>query len=129
MVLAQPAGDLTSAANIASKLSGSPTYVSKVLQGLVRAGILGSRKGAQGGFYLIGSLDELTLWDVVAPFEDFDDEHCAIDGGGVCCAGANCGMHDFWSQLQNDIVAKLRATTLRDLHRGYPTLVAIGDPD
>ncbi len=124
-MLAQPAGDLTSAATIASQLNGSATYVSKVLQELVRSGILGSKKGAQGGFYLLRPPAEVTLWDVIAPFEEFDDDRCAIDGGGVCCDSANCGMHDFWSSMQRQIVAKLRATTLRDLHRSYPTLTSI----
>ncbi len=40
-------------------------YLAKVVQALVRAGILHSQRGVKGGVLLARSLDELTMLDVV----------------------------------------------------------------
>ena len=110
------AGDLTPAAVITEQLDGSPTYINKILQALVRADVLESRKGARGGFSIKRSVTEVTLRDVVSPFEDFDVDTCAIDGGGVCTGDQRCGMHNFWAGVRSEIVDTLKRTTLRDFH-------------
>ncbi len=55
---------MTSAA--IAKLTRVPHgYLSKVLQGLSRAGLVDSQRGVGGGFVLVRSLDELTVLDVI----------------------------------------------------------------
>ena len=55
---------MTSAA--IAKLTRVPhDYLSKVLQGLNKAGLVGSQRGVGGGFVLTRSLDDLTVLDVI----------------------------------------------------------------
>jgi Rrf2 family protein len=44
-------------------------YLSKVMQGLSRAGLVESRRGLHGGFTLIRPAEELTIWDVMEAVE------------------------------------------------------------
>jgi Rrf2 family nitric oxide-sensitive transcriptional repressor len=44
-------------------------YLSKVMQGLGRAGLVGSRRGLHGGFTLSRLPEELTIWDVMEAVE------------------------------------------------------------
>jgi Rrf2 family protein len=44
-------------------------YLSKVMQSLHRANLVGSRRGLHGGFLLTRPPDELTIWDVVQAVE------------------------------------------------------------
>jgi Rrf2 family protein len=117
VVLSRPAGELTPATEITKELAGSPTYIGKVLQTLVRSEILGSRKGARGGFYLKRPPNEITLWDLVSPFEDFSPNVCAMDGGKLCSGSMQCGMHGDWAKIREQVEEKLKQTTLLQLHR------------
>ncbi len=118
VILSREAGTMTSAGEIAKALHESSTYVAKILQALVRQGILGSRRGASGGFYLNAKPEAVTLWDLVSPFEgDLDAGHCMIDGGNVCDEGNVCGMHPYWARINDEIVRTLRETTVLELWR------------
>lgn len=50
---------------IAERTQVPPDYLSKVLQGLSRAGMVESQRGLGGGFTLIRPLDALTILDVI----------------------------------------------------------------
>ncbi|HEY3329627.1 MAG TPA: Rrf2 family transcriptional regulator [Capsulimonadaceae bacterium] len=54
---------------IAAQTKVSVPYLSKVLQGLARAGIVHSQRGLHGGFELKNTLDELTVYDIVNAIE------------------------------------------------------------
>jgi Rrf2 family nitric oxide-sensitive transcriptional repressor len=43
-----------------------PGYLAKLLQGLVRAGMVDSRRGLHGGFVLLRSPHELSVYDVIS---------------------------------------------------------------
>jgi Rrf2 family protein len=44
-------------------------YLSKVMQNLSRAGLVGSRRGLHGGFTLSRPPEQLTIWDVMEAVE------------------------------------------------------------
>ncbi len=50
---------------IAARTQVPAGYLSKVLQGLGRAGLVESQRGMGGGFSLARSLDEITILDVI----------------------------------------------------------------
>ena len=60
-----PAGNLL----LAEQAKIPASYLAKVLQGLVKAGIVESRRGAKGGFSLFRKPEEITLLDVVNAVE------------------------------------------------------------
>ena len=54
--------------DIASVVKASPTYLSKVLQQLTRAGILTTVMGPHGGYHLSSKPNEMRLLDVMEVF-------------------------------------------------------------
>lgn len=63
--LAQEAGAPCATEAIARATRVPPAYLSKVLQGLVQAGIVRSQRGVGGGMSLAKRADELTILEVV----------------------------------------------------------------
>ncbi len=53
------------AAEISRSVKAPPDYLSKVMRGLVREGIVASRRGLHGGFTLAREPDELSVLDVI----------------------------------------------------------------
>jgi len=91
------------------------TLLSKILQTLVKAGILRSQKGYRGGFSLVADPDEVTLENVIqlidGPFTVFeclsDESFCAL------CSG--CKLRTKFQELQDAMRGMLRQTTLADV--------------
>ena len=58
-------GDTPSTAKRISEITEIPLpYLSKLMQGLVKAGIVSSQRGIHGGFLLIKDPAQLSIWDI-----------------------------------------------------------------
>jgi Rrf2 family transcriptional regulator, nitric oxide-sensitive transcriptional repressor len=58
-------GEARTTQEIAATTLVPPSYLSKVMQALSRAGVVRSQRGLHGGFTLAKSPDELSVWDVI----------------------------------------------------------------
>jgi Rrf2 family protein len=67
--LADQEGAPRTAQQIAEVTRVPPAYLSKVMQGLVRAKLVHSQRGLHGGFTLTRDPAELTIWQVVEAVE------------------------------------------------------------
>ena len=63
--LASKEGQGQTTQQIAEKTKVPAGYLSKVLQGLARQGLVSAQRGLHGGFTLAKSSAELTIWDIV----------------------------------------------------------------
>ena len=93
-------------------------YTYKICHKLSKGGILKSHRGADGGYELQGSLDELTLFDV---FKIFDPElslsQCTCPGS-ICVNNSSehpCKVHVELCRLQRLINTELNAKKLSEL--------------
>jgi len=87
----------------------------KVLQELVRKGLLESRRGPGGGFRLARKPQLITLRDVVAAIDGLDQfVECAVGLEG-CSDESPCPLHDTWKGLRAEMLSYLEATTLADM--------------
>jgi Rrf2 family transcriptional regulator, nitric oxide-sensitive transcriptional repressor len=67
-------------------------YLSKLMQGLVKGGIVKSQRGLHGGFILVKDPNELTLWDIVEVVDPFQRiRSCPL--GIQSHAGTLCPLH------------------------------------
>jgi Rrf2 family transcriptional regulator, iron-sulfur cluster assembly transcription factor len=110
--------------DLAGALRVPQNYLSKTLHQLARAGVLASTRGKHGGFRLARDAGEITLLEIVAPFEHFDERRQCILGRAVCSDAAPCQAHLRWKEVQERTTSFFRDTTLRDLIR----LPAVGRP-
>ncbi len=89
----------------------------KVLQELVRKGLLESRRGPGGGFRLARRPELITLRDVVAAIDGLDHFlECAV-GLERCADDAPCPLHDTWKGLRAQVMDYLESTSLAEMAR------------
>lgn len=104
---------------IAEQLEASPTYLGKVTSLLVKASLLRSFRGAQGGVRLVRPLSEITLLEVVEAcqgrlLEDFCQP--VVDETHVCA------FHVAMRELHESMVHVLSKWTMAELaERPGPT--------
>jgi len=97
----------------------SPRYLEQIFQSFKKAGILKSKKGPQGGYFLAKRPDEITVQDIVAAAEgdtlivsctnikEADEPACEFN--------AQCVTQTVWldaTTLLNDYLSKLTLKTL-----------------
>jgi Rrf2 family nitric oxide-sensitive transcriptional repressor len=89
-------------------------YLSKVIQGLARAGIVVSKRGIGGGVALAHPPDELTILDVVNAVEPIARiRHCPL---GLKTHGVRlCPLHKRMDNALASVEAAFRETTLAEI--------------
>ena len=117
-------GEPVTPKRIADRLACSPTYLSKILGQLARAGILTAVRGARGGVFLGRKPDKIRLLDVV--------EACqGVILGSFCASPADglkpCAFHRSMRELHDNTVTILGRWTLADL-LASPARCADNDP-
>lgn len=111
----RPDGELVLASDLGDALGIPAHYLSKILQQLVRARVLKSTRGRNGGFGLARPAANIKLRDIVAPFEDLKKYEECILGQPVCNEAGACPLHDFWKDVRERYVDELKTKSLHDL--------------
>lgn len=98
-----------------SKVTQVPTaYLAKVLQSLIRAEIVQSRRGIGGGVSLIRAPKELSILDVVNAVEPVKRiKKCPLDLPSH--GGELCPLHSRLDAAMYQVEASFQETTLQDL--------------
>lgn len=111
----QPEGVYYSAGDISIELKVSREFVSKVLQTLTFSGLVGSKKGKSGGFYLAMDPAEIRLIKIVEIIDGFEVFEKCILGFPGCSPENPCPMHHRWGALRDNAFSMLTHETLADL--------------
>ena len=117
--LAASDGEIVSAADVATATGLHLPTVSKLLKSLAKAGLVVSTRGANGGYTLAKSADDISAADVIDALEgpvsitecSSHDSHCEHEG--VCNVG------NAWQRVNIAIRRALDDVTLRDLLRSH----------
>lgn len=113
------------AKEIAKKLNIPKEFIAKILQNLTESGIIASKKGKAGGFYLIKNPKKVTLIDIVAAIDGLEIFNTCILGFPECNPYNPCPLHDKWGQLRkvayqiltDETIDTFRDRTLKKLDR------------
>jgi Rrf2 family iron-sulfur cluster assembly transcriptional regulator len=114
----KPVGETVSATKLAELLNSPTAYLSQMLAKLQEPGIIGSRRGANGGVYIAKPLEEILLIDIIMTMEgDAFFRRCflGIDGCGHI---EPCPFHEQWTMHRGEIRNWLTQTNLYDLCYG-----------
>jgi len=116
--LAQPNGHHVAQGREIARAEKLPAPVlGKILQELVRKGLLDSRRGPGGGFRLARRPELITLRDVVAAIDGLDHfVECAV-GLERCSDEAPCPLHDGFKGLRDQVMNYLERTSLSEMAR------------
>lgn len=113
--LAERPGEFQGASSIAVRIDAPQNYLGKLLQGLIQSGIVSSQKGKGGGFQLARTPEEISLFDVVEPFDHVSRWEGCFMGKAACSAASPCAMHDQWVAIRNGYLKMLRESTVADI--------------
>lgn len=103
------------AEDVSKELKVPKEFVSKVLQILTNSGIVGSKKGKSGGFYLAKSPANIRLIDIVEAIDGLDVFNSCVLGFPGCSSEKLCPLHDKWGRLRDEAYKMLSEETLEQL--------------
>ena len=114
VTIAQHDGQPCTARKISEITQVPAAYLSKLMQGLVRGGLVHSQRGLHGGFVLTTEPKSLTIWDVVnvvEPFKRITECPLGIRSHG----GTLCPLHRQLDNAMETIETMFRKTTVAEL--------------
>src|SRR5512133_2311274 len=98
---ASPAGSRVQRNALAEATGVPESFMSKVLQGLVRARLVTSRRGVDGGFELSVAADRVSLLNVVEAIEGPIQLNFCLGPGHDCERQNCCAAHYVWAEAQD----------------------------
>lgn len=114
VTIAQHEGHSCTARQISEITQVPAPYLSKLMQRLVRAGVVHSQRGLHGGFVLAQQPSELTIWKVVDAVEPFKRIHeCPL---GIESHDSNlCPLHRRLDNAMEMVEELFRGTTIANV--------------
>jgi len=109
-----PAAKAQSAA-IARATDVPASFLSKVMQRLVSAGLVTSSRGAGGGFGLAIPRGKITILDILETMEGETRLNLCLAQGPSCSRKSRCPAHEVWQEAQSALVGVLRQASLEKL--------------
>lgn len=106
---------LFNAQQVSYKVKQPKEFVSKVLQTLTSSGIIGSKKGKNGGFFLAKSAKDVRLIDIVESIDGLGVFNNCVLGFPGCSSDKPCPVHDKWGTLRDQAYKMLSEETLEEL--------------
>lgn len=114
VTIAQHNGGPCTAHQIAAITQVPAPYLSKLMQGLVRAGIIRSQRGVRGGFVLNKAPTDLTVWDIIDAVDPIKRiEQCPLEISSH--TKTLCPLHHRLDRAIGILEKELRQATISDL--------------
>ncbi len=106
--------------NVALALELPSSFLGKILGTLTAEGLLESSRGRSGGYRLARAADEITLREVVLPFDRQLESWPCLLRHDKCASDDPCIIHQRWLPVLEALTTFLTTTTVADL-QGDPT--------
>ncbi len=117
-ILARRPGERVANQEIASTLHVSEHHLAKVMQQLVRVGIVQSTRGPHGGFELARAPKDITLLQLFEAVEGpLGDAQCLL--GEPVCDGGDCLVGELVHSVHQHVRQYLAETTLARLAKRF----------
>jgi len=114
VAIADVDGDAIVTPKIAEITKVPPGYLLKVLQTLRRAGVVDSKRGLGGGFTLVKSPDEVTVYDVIQAVDPIKRiVKCPL--GLESHSASLCPLHRHLDEATEAMERSFASTTIADL--------------
>lgn len=117
LCLNEPGGSPVLVEEIADSTGIPRSYLSKLVHKLAKQGLIVARRGHHGGVVLARPSREITLEDLSIAVDGVAWQSRCLMGLLGCTDQTPCVLHEFWKETLGQILARLRAVTLVDLHR------------
>jgi Rrf2 family protein len=129
-----PMGQFVPLSEIHERYGVPEKHLAKIFQTLVKAGILASARGVNGGFALAKPPHQISALDVVRVVEGPINEAGCLLLQESCSQHGACRINAVWRRAQHAMLTVLRQSTLADMadtpRHGFPLPLgrASGEP-
>jgi Rrf2 family protein len=103
----QPVGEIIYKKDICKAQDITPAFLTKILQPLIKEGIVGSQRGVGGGFYLVKAPAEITLLDIINSQEGPVYLNQCLVAEGSCEREFFCPAHGAWAEIRSEFMTTL----------------------
>ncbi|GJM06048.1 MAG: SUF system Fe-S cluster assembly regulator [marine bacterium B5-7] len=116
VIMALKKSDLPASADFLASITGLETpTVSKILKLLKKAGLLNSKRGSTGGYYLVKRKQDISLNEVIVAMEGgMSLTECAEDDD-ACHLSKDCYMSAGMKRVNQVILNALESVTVSDI--------------
>jgi Rrf2 family protein len=108
----------TQVKDISRRQGISPRYLEQIFQKLKKAGIVGSKRGPSGGYFLNKKAEEITVGDIIRTTEGGIDPVLCIDSedsSQPCDRLGECVTRLIWNEAGNRLKGYFDSVTVKDL--------------
>ncbi len=121
-----PSGSNARRPDIAKATDVPESFLSKVMQQLVQAGMIASQRGSGGGFRLAVPSHAISLLEVLEAVEGPTRLNACLDPGLSCGRKGWCAAHIVWVDAQAALTRVLGSTSIARLARQSTEALAVG---
>lgn len=110
----------TQVKDISRRQGISPRYIEQIFQKLKRGGLIGSKRGPTGGYFLKRKPEEITVGHIIRITEkNIDPVLCVSseDATKTCEKSGACVTQDVWNEAGNRLKEYFDSVTIKDLCR------------
>jgi len=111
----RPVGEICALRDVGAEKDIPESFLAKIFQSLVHAGLAASQRGAHGGFALARRPEDITVRQIVEAV----DGPIALNGCVLwpddCRRSGSCRMHEVWVLAQERMMEVLERVTLAEL--------------
>jgi Rrf2 family protein len=110
-----PVGEISSLRDIGREQDIPESFLAKILQSLVHAGLVTSQRGARGGFTLARPAAEITAREIIEAVDGPISLNICVVRPEECHRSPGCRMHRVWIEAQERMMDVLGGVSLADL--------------
>ncbi|MBI4710339.1 MAG: Rrf2 family transcriptional regulator [Nitrospirae bacterium] len=115
LYLSRNAGRLASVDEISRVVYVPRSFLAKILQRLMKTGIVSSVRGVKGGFQLAKNPQNINLLEVIEAIQGHSAANiCAIEKK-KCSLSAKCAVHPVWLKIRKKVEQELRKNNFANL--------------
>jgi Rrf2 family protein len=101
-----------------AKQQGVPRkFLEKIIQDLIRKGLIKSRRGSCGGYRLARPPDAISFYDVIEAIEGPIAVNACLDQHLGCDQLSRCTMVGVWNEVQRKVIEVFTSTKIADLRQ------------
>ncbi|PVY39497.1 RrF2 family transcriptional regulator [Pontibacter virosus] len=115
IALADEEGKRVGIKEIANELELPAHFMGKILQDMVRKGVIASIKGPHGGFFLHRPASEISLLEVISIIDGLEAFRKCGMGMKQCSDTHPCPLHDEIKVYRNHLLQVFREKTIQSL--------------
>ena len=115
-------GEPVSIKSISERQKISEYYLEQLFAPLRKANIINSIRGAQGGYILSKSPENITIYEIMEVLEGPVEISNCLDEGVSCSNTDCCATRLLWSKIKNSIDDVTKSTTLKDIVEDYKNM-------